>query len=166
VQTVPLKRNSTFHLFGVLLLVLSLAGCKLAHNPPVAQGGSIDVSGWNFAGPQVLHLNGEWLFYWDQLLTPQTLASARDEQTAPVPGMWNEQPHPHDPSKSVGATGNATYVLKINGLNKDTPQLAIQIPPVATAYELFWFQDGAPLPTEPLMRRGVVHPTHPIPKWT
>ena len=150
----------------MLLPALMVAGCQQASHSPEAQSGSIDVSSWDFEGPDILQLNGEWLFYWDQLLSPQTLASATNEQLISVPGMWNDHPHPKDPTQVVGPLGNATYVLQVKGLSKDTPQLAIQVPPVATAYELFWFQDGGPLPAEPLMRRGIVHPTHPVPQWT
>ena len=156
-------------LTGLAILVgLSggLLGCQQVDtSQPSVEQGSIDVSAWPFDGDRYLLLNGDWRFYWGELLSPGELDGAGAGQLLKVPGKWNHAQRPDEPSKEVGALGVGTYVLKLKGFNADTPRLGLQVPPIATAYKLYWIVDGEPSPAEPLIEVGLVDEEHSIPKW-
>lgn len=61
---------------------------------PHAENGTMDLSGWDIQKNQILHLDGEWEFYWNQLLTPEDFkaGSARTPDLTGylrVPSLWN-----------------------------------------------------------------------------
>lgn len=69
-----------------------------------------------------LLLNGEWQFYWQQLLTPSQLTG--DYRLVPVPSRWREL---SIDGESVDAPGYATYALDIH-LDSPSAGLGLCIP--------------------------------------
>jgi signal transduction histidine kinase len=76
--------------------------------PESARNGVMDLTGWNFESDQVVPLDGQWEFYWNQLLEPGA-SPAASSGFVEVPGFWRQ-------NKATGddrAKGAATYRLKI-----------------------------------------------------
>lgn len=90
-------------------------GCfEKGGNMPVAKDGTLDLSAWDLAGKGPVRLDGQWEFYWDQLLYPEDFkASGKfSEPTGYMvfPRSWKGfmcagQPLP--------GTGQATFRLHI-----------------------------------------------------
>ncbi len=78
-----------------------------------------------------VQLNGEWEFYWNQLVDPDS--QSLDFTYEVFPQLWNDIERD---GVSLGSFGYATYKLKIV-LPEDCPTLAIQIPDYYSSYNLF-----------------------------
>ncbi len=69
-----MKFSSLLFCASLLMIMLS-QGCTHIETPvktvPKAIQGKIDLSNWNFEQNGIVKLNGEWEFYWEQLLEPQ-----------------------------------------------------------------------------------------------
>src|SRR5258708_28380167 len=98
---------------------------------PVAQKGIIDLQKANLFDKH-LKLNGEWAFYWNHLLTPDSLATATPDYI-PFPVLWKEV---RFHGQSLPAQGYATYALTIL-LPKKRPRLGMEIHHVYSSYKLF-----------------------------
>jgi hypothetical protein len=90
-------------LFG-LLEVTSNKGRELE----LSQQGVLNLTDWDFASDQVTPLDGQWEFYWDQLLKPG-LEPVSTPNVIQVPGFWRQNIE----TKNDNAKGAATYRLKI-----------------------------------------------------
>ncbi len=128
---------------------------------PFARDGVLDLRHWDFASPRLIHLHGNWEFYWQRFLDPASgevsvpdtrelsseSAARRGGAFMPpqkdrsnnklfVPGEWNgfrETPEA-DP---IGSFGYATYRLTVL-LAPDAPRrLYIYCPEQRTDYRLF-----------------------------
>jgi PAS domain S-box-containing protein len=102
---------------------------------PKADRGVIDFSGWDFQENGIVDLNGEWEFYWNQLLSPEDFEIDRSNSRAGffnIPGSWNYYDHG---SESFPGQGYATYRLKIK-LKQGKPY-ALKFLTVSTAYRLW-----------------------------
>ena len=75
------------------LLFQSMPGNRGEPTGPLrAVKGVIDLSNWNMEETKILSLDGEWEFYWNQLLTPkdfQLQVQPSDKNFMQVPGLWN-----------------------------------------------------------------------------
>lgn len=97
-----------------------------------AQNGRLDLLYWKPGQDGVLRLDGEWDFYWSRLLTEQDAAGAVPDLTAVVLAIWNSY---KIEGKNLPGFGYATYVLHV--LNATQGALALRIPAVCSAYELY-----------------------------
>ena len=99
-------------LLGPLLVIPHLDSEAQA---PRATSGILDLSAWNFSSKDTAPLNGEWEFYWDQLLTPGDFANDSSSKKPVLTGYVNV---PHLWQGCVNGTeihsqGSATYRLMI-----------------------------------------------------
>ncbi|MDF2986188.1 MAG: hypothetical protein K0R50_1698 [Eubacterium sp.] len=110
-------------LTAFLLIPLSIAG---DHNQLTqdaqAVNGVINLEQWDLKIDKVIQLNGEWEFYWDQLLTPEDFKKEGEGKPAltgymKVPSQWNGKTLN---GISLPAYGCATYrlILKNMPLNQ------------------------------------------------
>ena len=95
-----------------LILVLALTIVCFANGngvpAPVAEKGVIDLRNENLFDKS-LAVNGQWGFYWDQLLSPDSVPS-KGREYVPFPKLWRDielNGHPLSPQ------GYATYTLTI-----------------------------------------------------
>ncbi len=95
---------------------------------PKAQRGILDLSNYNFENSGSIELNGEWQFYWEQLIDPTDPIRKMPELVS-LPHLWNEY-------DELGSYGYATYKLKLI-LPPNYPKLAFTIPDMYSAYSLF-----------------------------
>jgi adenylate cyclase len=90
------SRNSFFSWLIVMIpiVILVIAFINNAnHTPaPKAQKGLLNLSDYDFHEHGNIRLDGEWEFYWNQLLTPDDFNTANPAQPSGyihVPGIWN-----------------------------------------------------------------------------
>ncbi|MCG8494175.1 MAG: ATP-binding protein [Sneathiellales bacterium] len=138
-------------LFAAFLALLFLAGLSLpafsAGEIPRARNGVLDLRQWDFTGKGKLEIAGEWAFYWDRFIDPETGSAERGAgfSTIEVPGTWLGYLQKGEPLEKYG---HATYALTI--LLPDRPQdLALYLQRVQDAYRLYvngqlWMQAGEP----------------------
>ncbi|WP_282940918.1 sensor histidine kinase [Paenibacillus sp. RC67] len=133
----------------LFLLMVTLMTDKSAAYAAVEQAGVeakqgvLDLSGWD-SSQGMVHLNGEWEFYWKKLLEPNDfkdrLEGMRETVYASVPSTWGLY---RNVEERISNQGYATYRLTIILPTAETyPVLGLYIPNAATAYKL-WI-DGQP----------------------
>ncbi len=104
--------------------------------PPTAKNGILDLGDWDFEKDGRLNLNGEWLFYWQDFLTPQSVTSGDIKSPTGIinfPGYWNGL---KIEETELGGKGYGTYRLTVL-LSRPYPSLAVKIKDIQTAYTLF-----------------------------
>lgn len=96
---------------AVCILVFFLYAANRPHLPqPTAQGGFLDLSGWDFEKDGNVKLDGEWEFYWNQLLYPKDFQSLpKADNYMFVPSAWSGRMG----NNQLTDKGFATYRLKI-----------------------------------------------------
>ena len=99
---------------------------------PLVKEGKVEIRKQNVANNTILSLDGDWEFYWKQLLTPEAF---EDSSIKPVfhyvPSKWQSYS-----IENINVRGYATYRLII--LNCDTLQnLMLKIPGIATASKVW-----------------------------
>ena len=119
----------------ILILPLTLIFCtqKQQKRPfTVSKAGVLDLRGWE---PEkgVPSLNGEWEFYWQELLSEKDFTSGiKQKETVLVPDTWNKY---HWNGKKLPGFGYATYRVRI--LVDDLKQpLSLRMDNASTAYRL------------------------------
>ncbi|MBU3142563.1 diguanylate cyclase [Clostridium sp. CF012] len=123
-------------ILGALLFVIitlnKLATINTTSNIS-SQKGVLELSNWNFHKDGFTSLDGQWEFYWQQLLTPKEIAT---NLTPPsymeMPMEWNKY------NKNYSSNGYATYSLtiKLNEKYKNT-LLGISVPSMLSSYKLW-----------------------------
>ena len=112
-------------------LTLCLSSCAKGESPPLAQRGVIDLRKVDLFGKS-LPVNGVWAFYWNRLLSPDSLSSATPDYV-PFPVLWNDL---HIHGQQVPTIGYATYTLTIL-LPAKRPRLGMEIPDAYCALKLY-----------------------------
>jgi hypothetical protein len=107
----------------------------LLHLSSLAQGekptaGVLDLRSWDFNASPKISLDGEWKFYWNELLTHQEAQKKPETFLISFSIPWNEQ---H--GRKLPAEGYGTYTLQIY-LPKNSPKLAVEVPAVYNSYQL------------------------------
>lgn len=113
---------------------------------PLAKNGVLDLRSGPIAGK--IELNGEWLFYWQQLLKPDDKPLGKPALTD-FPSLWSTGNQID--GKSLPAFGYATYTLTVL-LPKNHSELRLSVPDVYSAYLLY-------VNGEPAARNGIVSTT-------
>lgn len=100
-------------------LLLSLPGWRQTSDSTLhAVNGRLDLAGWDIDNTPILPLEGDWEFYWDQLLTPRDFSSENTNKPQMtgymrVPGLWNGQ---RLAGEKLPVFGCATYRLVLENL--------------------------------------------------
>jgi two-component system, sensor histidine kinase len=114
----------------IILFVLGASAVSASAAYPVAKNGILDLRNHSFSGK--VALNGEWQFFWKQLIYPQQL-SINQPQIVDFPFRWDGF---ELNGQKLPAFGYATYKLTVL-LPNDTQPRRIAIPDVYSAYRLF-----------------------------
>ena len=89
-----MKHNKIFFpiiLFSILTFQCVLSQSDTVQIKPVAIKGVIDLSNWDFKAQGTAKLDGEWEFYWKQLLNPENFNDTNrnfQKQYIKVPSTW------------------------------------------------------------------------------
>jgi len=139
------KKTTSF----IFVLILFVGG--IIAQPP-AQRGVLDLRNFDFNTNQYIELDGEWQFYWEELVYPNTIVRQLPSLVE-VPHLWNEDP-------ALSSFGYGTYKLQVL-LPENHPTLALSMPDVYTAYSLF-------INNKLIARNGSVSSTEQnhSPNWT
>jgi len=120
-----------------VLIAVLIASCGDAGpKRPLAEKGSIDVSGWNFARDGAIELRGEWDFCWMRLVPPDdfTGTGCADQRYLAVPGRWSPGWRVYFPEYG---RGYATYRLRVITGPVPSGVMGIRINRIPTAYSLY-----------------------------
>ena len=123
-------------LAGATWLIFTACGCDLSSGSrPQALQGVINLSSWDFAQRGAIALDGEYEFYWQQLVPPEEFSRGQlsPGHFMPVPDAWKG--HTVDGVNLPGA-GYATYRLTVL-LNPGAPRLALKFLDMGTAFTVF-----------------------------
>lgn len=120
------------YFYSALLLLCCLTNYGFAAETTVqlAKGGIIDLRAQSMDGK--IALNGQWLFYWGQLIGPNDHLKHKGE-LVDFPYRWTDR---SASGKTYPSYGYATYRLTVL-LPKNTPSLRLSMPEVYSAYRLF-----------------------------
>ncbi len=121
------------HIIIVIILVLFiLGGCsdQRTEIKPKAESGVIDLTRVQL-GNNVVGLDGQWEFFWNQLLTLNEAETCALTGYIQVPSSWNK----YITNGGQSGYGYATYRLTFMTDKKE--RLALKIPRVRTAYKLW-----------------------------
>ncbi|MEM8862256.1 MAG: 7TM diverse intracellular signaling domain-containing protein, partial [Chloroflexota bacterium] len=99
---------------------------------PTAVDGQLDLSDWDFAWSQSVPLEGEWHFYWGELLTAEEINSRAAE---PKDIIYAPRPWVRDQPKEYPIHGIGTYHLQII-IPSNSSMLAIKTAGLDTVFEL------------------------------
>ncbi|MBF8984236.1 response regulator [Lutibacter sp. B2] len=121
-------------LIGILFICSSNSGTH--KKMPIVKKGLLDLNQWNFQKDGPIKLDGEWEFYWNQLLTYDNF-HGDDKKYKPsgyfnVPSVWNKY---KIDDKNLLGEGYATYRLKIKTNDIDDLK-GLKILTQSTAYKL------------------------------
>ena len=119
-----------------LLLVFLLAEIFSPQDTkaPQAINGVLDLTEWDFHKDGVIKLNGEWEFYWKQLLTRHDFYGGIKTAGSyePVPDVWN---YYRRNGRPLPGQGYATYRLKIK-LQENDSLKGLKLSTMSTSYRL------------------------------
>jgi 7TM diverse intracellular signalling len=120
------KLKHTF--FGLAFFLLVLSSYAQETGKPI--GGVLDLRRWDFTTSPRISLDGEWKFYWNELLTYAEAKEKPETSLINFSVPWGEQP-----TIKLPAEGYATYTLQIY-LPKNAPKLAMEVPAFYNSYQL------------------------------
>lgn len=123
-------------------LLLSLSSChyrRFETKASDSQKGILDLRDWNLEEAAPFMLNGEWRFFWKQLVNPNRFREISAKESPkptgmiPVPSSWNGFKLTDG---NAGGKGFATYHLRIL-ITPTSEVLAVRITDISTSYRLF-----------------------------
>ena len=130
-------RGVALFCFSVVMAGLLGMACPVpaagSVHPPLAKGGVIDLTDWDFEANPALDLQGEWKFYPNQLRRPNEYANdgpVGEPILIKGPGPWNGL---KANGKDLPACGVGVYRLTML-LPKKLPCLTFDFGPIHTAY--------------------------------
>lgn len=120
----------------IIMLIIGafiLIGCSGQQAIPYekAKEGVQDLTGVQYEN-DIAALDGEWAFYWDQLIAPPGIESGLMTGYINVPGSWNKYT---TDKGAVSGSGYGTYRLTVVTDNKGP--MALKLPRMLTAYKLW-----------------------------
>ena len=129
-------RSSLFLVLAIAILAACGGELHAGKAPPRAIEGVLDLSDWDFEEDGVVRLNGEWEFYWEQLLESGDFSGERQPARTGfyrVPSLWNDYPIE---GKKFPGDGYATFRLKVE-LGDPQQVHALRIMVMSTAYRIW-----------------------------
>lgn len=127
----------TILIFLIGILFIFTTHSKEHKKMPIATKGVFDLSHWNFQKDGPIKLDGEWEFYWNQLLTYDDFHRLDKQYIPPtgyftIPSVWNKY---KINDENLPGKGYATYRLKVK-TNDITDLKGLKLLTQSTAYKL------------------------------
>lgn len=123
----------------VLLAAFSNKNREELNKKPLAKSGVLDLRDWDFKKQGIVKLDGQWEFYYKQLLTPEDFKSKQNiEKTGliNIPGSFKNYKFQN---KKLNFQGYATYRLKVL-VNNSEDLYAIKTQFIQAAHKV-WIND-------------------------
>ncbi len=133
-----LKRRLLSYAF-FLICLLPLVSCQqqsLLGFRPLAENGVLDLRQWDFQKDGTIPLNGQWTFYWRELLEPIDFETGEPGGfigMLTVPGRWDGY---ESKQGTLPGSGYATLRLHIR-VGPTSQPFALKIPDMATSYKMW-----------------------------
>lgn len=132
-------RNKKYFPIAIVVLIILLLNININSKPAKKQlkieNGVLDITNWNLEKDGIIALDGEWEFYWNQLLNYEDFHNGENDKIKKyvnVPSVWNKY---NIDDKRLPEDGYATYRLKIK--TKDINSLkGLKLLSMSTAYKL------------------------------
>ncbi len=129
-------------LSGITLIMLTICISFFNHlneASPIAKNGVLDLTNWRVDEKEVIKLDGEWEFYWQQLLNPveakeRSSVPGSDAVIVPVPGEWVNY---SSKGESFPVIGYATYRLRILLPSNESTQWAIKTTHIRISHDMY-----------------------------
>ena len=124
-------------IFVYIITSIAFSGISSAASEKqvTASNGVLDLSGWDWEEQPVIKIDGEWEFYWNQLLTPddfRSINTAAQNKLITLPRAWNN----YDlGGQTLSGSGLATFRLCIK--NPGDKVLAIKMPRIFTSFRMW-----------------------------
>src|SRR5258708_13923506 len=115
-----------------LAVAIGIRGFAYGEPGPAAKKGILGLRGLNLSDKPVA-LDGEWGFFWEQMISPQNLGAAGKPAYVPCPSLWTNL---RLNGQKLPAQGYATYTLTIL-LPSKRPRIGLEVPDVYCAYKLY-----------------------------
>lgn len=132
-----MKKNNLLIIVIMMILIVTLILFSSKKNrieqKKVITNGILTISEEEFEKAEKIKLDGEWEFYWKQLIYPEDFKEIVAKDYIKVPGLWNG--HVVDGEKIKGE-GYATFRLLIDYKGKDEI-FGLEINDMGTAYDLY-----------------------------
>lgn len=117
---------------SLLLFLLFLTGCgKLSKIE--AEHGVLDASHWDFEKNGITNLDGQWEFYWGQLIEPADFNEKTSQSFINLPNVWNGQ---KINEQELDGQGYATMRLKVK-ISGSEKRMGLRVPFHFTSYKLW-----------------------------
>lgn len=117
----------------ILLFSFFIVSCDKFGEKPKANDGVINLSEYDFSENEIVKLDGDWEFYYNQLLAPKDFEKNHEYTFQEFPKDWNK--YTINEEKITGR-GYGTYRLKIIPNNKDSLYI-LRIGRIDVSYNLF-----------------------------
>lgn len=131
--------RSTIIMYIASFILVSAVAYGAEKITPKAVEGVLNLSTWHPAQDGTVKLDGQWEFYWKELLEPAELENSERAKAKEntyyinIPGSWNNY---LANGKPVGGDGYATFRLLII-VPKESELMAIRLPSIYTAHKLW-----------------------------
>lgn len=132
-ENISMFIRKLFLLVTLLIAIQVLEGCtNQSSSPhPKAESGIIELRELQFEN-DIVKLDGEWEFYWNQLISPEEIDKGQITGYISVPSTWNK----YITDKGIlSGDGFATYRLSF--ITDKNERLALKIPRLLTSYKLW-----------------------------
>ncbi len=123
------KASSILKYLGFLNILCLTFFTQAVLAQPIVSQGFVDLSDHDFTTNEIVALDGDWGFYWNQLLNPYEVAKAENKTYKDFASTW-------DLDDNLATEGGATYTLTLV-LPHSHPALALDIPDFYSSYRLF-----------------------------
>lgn len=119
-------------IIAIILVLFILGGCsdQRAEIKPKAESGVIDLTQVQLEN-DVVALDGQWEFFWNQLLAPGETDAGALTGYIQIPSSWNKGIG----NENQSGYGYATYRLQF--ITAENVRLALKVPRLFTAYDLW-----------------------------
>lgn len=118
-------------LFLAFSLLFLLSSCKKSGEALVASSGFMNLTAWNRETAPIVPLNGDWEFYWEELIEPGEFEGLTPGYSK-VPGKWNGY---EVNGKKVGGRGYATFRLRVT--LPDLEEVAFRNNSIGTSFRIW-----------------------------
>ena len=124
--------NRIFYIF-LILSIYCTPGFSARSGPAV--NGTLNLSNWDFEKDGIAYLDGEWEFYWNQLLTPQDIQNETIKPSGmfTVPGKWKNY---ELNGNKLDGSGYATFRLKVT-LPHGTKNTSLHVTEIMSACKIW-----------------------------
>lgn len=135
------RQKQACFIFVLILVIFVTVGAFVASHyhetllkEPCIENGVLDLAGWDPAEGHLIHLDGEWEFYWNRWIVSDHNADLSYDSMVPVPGKWS---HYKLDGKSLPSTGIASYRIHIKNC-PDNFDFISYVPNLQTGYRVYF----------------------------